>query len=173
MSATWAISSTEGRSCSAPNEQFSPTENGLRCCSEYQKASGVWPERLRPERSVMVPESMIGSSTPISSNTCSTAKPRRLGVQRVEDSLDQDELDAALDQPARLRGIGLDQLVEAHIAEAGLLTSGEIDAVRLVGPMAPATKRGFSGVFSVHASAASRASFAAATSISCAIASSP
>jgi hypothetical protein len=44
----------------------------------------------------------------------------------------------------------------------GSLTSGEIDAVRLVGPIAPATKRGLSGVRAVHASAHSRAIFAAA-----------
>ena len=37
----------------------------------------------------------------------------------------------------------------------GLFTSGEIEQVRFVGPMAPATKRGFSGVlFSVAASLA-------------------
>ena len=36
---------------------------------------------------------------------------------------------------------------------AGLLTSGEIDSVRLVGPIEPATKRGRSGVFFVHSSA--------------------
>ena len=46
---------------------------------------------------------------------------------------------------------------------AGLLTSGEIDSVRLVGPIEPATKRGRSGVFAVHSSAAARASRAAST----------
>jgi len=39
-----------------------------------------------------------------------------------------------------------------------LLGSGEIDAVRLVGPMAPATQRGREGSFAVTMSAASRAS---------------
>ena len=38
------------------------------------------------------------------------------------------------------------------------MTSGEIDSVRFVGPIEPATKRGWSGVFAVHSSAASRAS---------------
>ena len=40
---------------------------------------------------------------------------------------------------------------------AGLFTSGEIDSVRLVGPMEPATKRGRSGVFFVQASHAALA----------------
>jgi hypothetical protein len=46
---------------------------------------------------------------------------------------------------------------------AGLLTSGEIDSVRLVGPIEPATKRGRSGVFFVHSSHAACASRAPST----------
>src|SRR6476646_11993373 len=42
---------------------------------------------------------------------------RSLGVQRVEDSLDQDRIDATFNQPARLRGISLNQRIETHIAE--------------------------------------------------------
>ena len=49
---------------------------------------------------------------------------------------------------------------------AGSSTSGEIDSMRLVGPMAPATKRGFSGVRAVHSSAAARARRAASTLMS-------
>jgi len=52
------------------------------------------------------------------------------------------------------------------LRKPGLLTSGERDAVRFVGPIAPATNRGFSGVSAVYLSAASRASRAAATLIS-------
>ena len=44
------------------------------------------------------------------------------------------------------------------LRNAGLLTSGEIDSVRLVGPIEPATKRGWAGVLAVHSSAAARAS---------------
>ncbi len=43
---------------------------------------------------------------------------------------------------------------------AGLLTSGEMDRMRLVGPIEPATKRGRPGVRAVYSSAAARASFA-------------
>ena len=47
---------------------------------EKQKASGVCPDSVRPERSVMVPEMISGSSTPISSNTSSVAKPAALAL---------------------------------------------------------------------------------------------
>ena len=46
---------------------------------------------------------------------------------------------------------------------AGSFTSGEIDSVRFVGPTAPATNRGRSGVFAVHSAAACFASRADAT----------
>ncbi len=49
---------------------------------------------------------------------------------------------------------------------AGLFTSGEMESVRLVGPMEPATKRGRSGVFAVHSTAASFARRAPSTFIS-------
>ena len=48
---------------------------------------------------------------------------------------------------------------------ADLGVPGEIESVLLVGPMAPATKRGRAGSLAVQASAASRASFAAAAPI--------
>ena len=70
-----------------------------------------------------------------------------LGVQRVEDRLEQQQVDAAVDQAAHLL---LDTRRAARRTSmprnAGLLTSGEIDSVRLVGPIEPATKRGRSGV---------------------------
>ncbi|MCY1277422.1 hypothetical protein D9M70_261140 [compost metagenome] len=67
VSALVASSSRYGRSSLAPRAQFRPTEIGLAWRTEFQKASVVWPDRVRPEASVMVPEIMIGSSTPSSS----------------------------------------------------------------------------------------------------------
>ena len=66
-----------------------------------------------------------------------------LGVQRVEHRLDQDEVDAALQQ--RLDLLAIDSLAacRSRLRESpGSLTSGESDSVLLVGPSAPATKRG-------------------------------
>ena len=47
------------------------------------------------------------------------------------------------------------------LRKPGSLTSGEIDAVLVVGPSAPATHLGLSGVFLVNSSATDRAIFAA------------
>ena len=44
-----------------------------------------------------------------------------LGVQRVEDRLDQDHVDAAFDQPARRLGITRGELVETGVAEARIV----------------------------------------------------
>ena len=46
----------------------------------YQKAEGVWPERVRPDLSVMVTEIMIGSLWPVFSNTSSIAKSAALAL---------------------------------------------------------------------------------------------
>ena len=51
-------------------------------------------------------------------------KAGRLGIQRVEDGLDQQHVGAALDQAARLLGVGLDQLVVADVAEARVVDVG-------------------------------------------------
>ena len=91
----------------------------------------------------MVPEIITGTSMPRASRDFGDGVDRRLGVERVEDGLDQQEVGAALEQPVDLLAIGAAQLVEGDGAEArDCVTSGEIEAVRLVGPSAPATKRG-------------------------------
>ena len=56
----------------------------------------------------------------------------RLGVQRVEDRLNDDEVGAALDQRAGGLGVGIVQLVERHGAEAGVVDVGR-DRCRAVG----------------------------------------
>ncbi|GBC87081.1 hypothetical protein HRbin12_01082 [bacterium HR12] len=60
--ATRARVSRCGRISAAPRAQFTPTLRGSACATEIQKASTVWPDKVRPLRSVMVTESMIGSS---------------------------------------------------------------------------------------------------------------
>ena len=74
MSAASEISERCARIASAPSAQLSPTVKGRAWRIECQNAVGVWPDRVRPDRSVMVPEIMIGSRTPISVKTSSQAK---------------------------------------------------------------------------------------------------
>ena len=79
---------------------------GLACRTEFQNAAGVWPDSRRPERSVMVPEIITGSVDAAFVADFRDRVDRRLGVERVEDGLDQQQIGAAVDQaraPARHR----------------------------------------------------------------------
>jgi hypothetical protein len=58
-----------------------PTANGLACAIEVWKASMVWPESVRPLRSVIVTEIITGSRTPRSSNTSSIATSAALALR--------------------------------------------------------------------------------------------
>ena len=58
----------------APSAQLRPTSSGFTCRTEYQNASVTWPDSVRPEASVMVPEIITGQRRPRSSNSVSSAK---------------------------------------------------------------------------------------------------
>jgi hypothetical protein len=47
---------------------------GLACRTEFQNASVTWPDNVRPEASVIVPEMITGQRRPRSSNSVSVAK---------------------------------------------------------------------------------------------------
>ena len=83
---------------------------GCACRTEYQNAVGVWPDRVRPDRSVIVPEIMIGSVMPRSSKIFSRGEDAGLGVERVGDGLEQQQVGAAVDQPVDRLAIGRDEL---------------------------------------------------------------
>ena len=51
-------------------------------------------------------------------------KERRLGVQGIENSLDQKDVDATLDETGGGRSVGLDQFVKGDIPESGILHVG-------------------------------------------------
>ncbi len=68
-----ASSATWGRISTAPSEQLTPTDSGFTWATERQKASIVWPERVRAEASVIATEIMIGSRRPRASKTSSIA----------------------------------------------------------------------------------------------------
>ena len=66
-------SSRCGRISFGPRAQLMPTERSGAWETEIQKASTVWPERLRPERSVIVTDAITGRRTPRTSNARSIA----------------------------------------------------------------------------------------------------
>ena len=49
-----------GRISDAPSAQFSPMVMGRACRTEFQNASTVCPDKMRPEASVTVPEIITG-----------------------------------------------------------------------------------------------------------------
>ncbi len=113
MDATPASPSRKGRISVAPSEQFTPTMNGSACSTEIQNASDVWPERLRPLRSIAVNESHSGSS----GATACAATIAAFAFKRVEDRLDEKEVDAAVAERADLLLVGGLHRVEGHGAE--------------------------------------------------------
>ena len=68
-------------------EQLTPTRSGSACSTEIQNASAVWPERLRPLRSIAVNESQSGTPVrrrrprrwPPSRSACRRSSPRGAG----------------------------------------------------------------------------------------------
>jgi hypothetical protein len=90
----------------------------------------------------------------------------RLDVERVDDRFEQQQIDPPSIRPRACSLKASRSWSKVMLRKAGLLTSGEIDRMRLVGPIEPATNRGRSGVRAVHSSAAARASFAPSTFIS-------
>ena len=114
------MSATCARRSSAPSAQLKPIESGCECRTEFQNASGVWPDSSRPDLSVMVPDIITGTLDAALVENLGDGVERGLGVQRVEDGLDQEDVGAAVEQPARLLAIGFAQFVEGDGAEAGI-----------------------------------------------------
>ena len=59
---------------SGPSAQLSPTMNGSAWRMLCQKASTVWPDSVRPEASTIVPETITGRRSPISSKRSASAE---------------------------------------------------------------------------------------------------
>jgi len=75
----------------APSAQFKPMASGRAWRTEFQNASVVCPDSVRPEASVIVPEMMMGTSMPDSSTACLAAntaafdqRPRAFEIRRRE-----------------------------------------------------------------------------------------
>ena len=122
---------------------------------DCQNAAGVWPDSVRPERSVIVPEIISGQLRAVRAHGAPAGDDRRLRVERVEDRLDQDRVDAAAQQRFDLFLVGVGERRERDRPVAGVLDlrrqrqrhvggadgAGDesltpVDAVRLVGGLA-------------------------------------
>ena len=89
-----------------------PTERSGACETEFQNASTIWPERVRPDLSVIVTETISGTLRPASSKCSERGEERGLEDERVEDGLDEEDVDPAVDEAANLLRVGRDELVE-------------------------------------------------------------
>ena len=138
-----------------------PTENGLAWAMEAQKASNVCPESVRPLRSVIVTEIIKGSSIERSENTSwiATMAAFAFNVSKMVSTIRMSTPPSTNPQTCSTYASFIASNVIAR--KVGSLTSGEIDKVLFVGPSAPATKRGRSGVCADHLLAARFATRAA------------
>ena len=136
-----------------------PTASGLACITDTQNASMVCPESVRPLRSVMVADRMIGTFPSGSTSDAASSAALALSVSMIVSMSSTSTPPSMSPRTCSANASFIWSKVTAR--NAGSLTSGEIDSVLLVGPIAPATKRGLSGV--VHLTAACFASFAAST----------
>src|SRR5690606_14263689 len=116
QSAMSARARTCGRSSRAPRAQLSPIASGRAWRTEYQKASAVCPERVRPEASVMVPETITGSRAPSASKACMIANSAALAL-RVSNTVSTISMS---DQAVRGLAVEADQVVEGDRAETGV-----------------------------------------------------
>ena len=158
----------KGRICFAPSAQFMPTLSSGMCETEIQNASTVWPESVRPLRSTMVTETMTGTRLPEASKYSSMANRRGLGVQRVEDGFEQQQVDAAFDQGAGLLVVGFAQLVEGDAAGGGIAdVLRDRGGARWSGPSSRRRSSGGRRCAAVKPSAARRAICAPAKLRSC------
>src|ERR687898_268181 len=134
------------RSSLEPRAQFKPTLMGSAWRIEFQNASVTWPESVRPLASVMVPEIMIGTSRFSSSRYSLIAKIAAFAfrVSKIVSTSSRSTPPSTSPRAASLYASLRSSKVT--FLKLGLFTSGDREAVRLVGPMAPATKRGLSGV---------------------------
>ena len=156
-SAMRASSSTCGRNCLAPSAQLKPMESGRAWRTEFQNASAVCPESVRPDASVIVPEIMSGSRTPALSKYSSIAKSAALAlsVSKIVSSMMRSTPPSTSAATALAYAAFTWSKVTAR--NPGSFTSGESESVRFIGPRTPATKRGLPGVRALTASADARA----------------
>ena len=143
--ATRESSCTYWRSCTAPSAQLRPTLRGRAWATEYQNASAVCPESVRPLASTIVPEIMTGSRNPSRSNSDSMANSAAFAL-RVSKMVSTSRRSA----PPSTRPWAPSPYVATSWSNVtfrnpGSFTSGDSEALRLVGPSTPATKRGGPG----------------------------
>ena len=105
---------TAGAAC-APSAQLSPTLSGRACATEFQNASAVWPESVRPLASVIVPEIITGSRMPELRRTaprCAKSAALALSVSKMVSTRSRSAPPST--RPRARLGVGGHELVEGR-----------------------------------------------------------
>ena len=134
MRAWWA----RWRRCSpisaGPVAQLMPMTSGRSASSAVRAAPISVPGSMRPVISI-VTCTWSGTSRPTAAIARRAADEAGLGAEQVVLRLDEQQVDAALEQAARLRLVGVAQGVEADLAERGELRAGADRAGDEAGPV--------------------------------------
>jgi hypothetical protein len=130
VSANRASSATCGRISSAPSEQFTPTTSGCACSIERQNASDRLPAQGPPAQ---VDDRHRDPQRQVRRHLAGR-RDRGLAVQRVEDGLDQQQVDPALSQRGDLLRVGALTASNVTARYAGSSTRGDSDSVTFSGP---------------------------------------
>ena len=104
VSASAAITWTWRPQQVRPERAVEPHRQRLRACrTVFQNASTEWPDRLRPDMSVIGHRDHHRHlDAPRSASTLLDPHDRCLGIERIEDRLDQDEIDSRRRASARV-----------------------------------------------------------------------
>ncbi len=146
-----------GRISFGPSAQLMPTLSSRWCEMEFQYHSTVWPDKVRPLRSVIVKETITGTWRPVSSKCCAIANSAALEFSESNTVSSSSKSTPPSSKPRVCSEYAPTSWSKVTARNAGLWTSGERDADLLVGPSAPATKHTRPGCAAITASAATRA----------------
>ena len=111
---------------SGPVEQLSPITSTSSAASVVSTAWMSVPSSILPPWGSSETEVWIGSSRPACFERLAGAEHRRLDLEDVLGGLDDDQVGAAVDQPARLLGEDLDQLAERDRAQGRVVGGGQV-----------------------------------------------
>ena len=121
-----------GRISAAPSAQLSPTASGFTWRTAFQNASGVWPDSVRPDASVIVPDTMSGRRCPTRSKYDSIANSAALAlsVSKMVSTRIRSAPPSA--RPRDRFAVRRHELVVRHVARARIVDVGR-DRRRAVG----------------------------------------
>ena len=103
---------------SGPSEQFSPTESGFTCCTAFQNASTVCAEIIVSPPRPTAAENDDRQHHLVLLEDFLNGDQRGLGIQRIEDRLDEQQVRTARDERAHLADVGRLHLIEGDHAKA-------------------------------------------------------